>query len=269
MDMKKILQALDSTASKPVEGSNDMKKFMSVVTEGATPHKVALPVQMAMQHYQVPQATKKPKVSLISKYFTEAEEAITTEQENKKHLMRQYASVIAERVMMKESALKDKEDLQAKRKALQDLSANKDVDQKHVQQRKLDLEKEAKKKGLDEHEAGWGRAGMAGVGMQTNETPIEMDPAEPNNPTIHSHQKANPMQLKSRIVQARNQLRELADMAESNELVVWEKITQLAKGGMFMGLEQNLEQIRHGINELAAKRKQGGVNSRGIDKNIG
>ena len=36
-----------------------------------------------------------------------------------------------------------------------------------------------------------------------------------------------------------------------------------------MGLEQNLEQIRHGIAELAAKRKKGGVQSRGIDKNIG
>jgi hypothetical protein len=45
-----------------------------------------------------------------------------------------------------------KADLDAKRKALQDLSMNKDVDQKAVQQRKLDLDKEAKDKGLDE---GW------------------------------------------------------------------------------------------------------------------
>jgi hypothetical protein len=49
-----------------------------------------------------------------------------------------------------ETALKDKADLQAKRKALQDLSANKDVDQKAVQQRKLDLEREAAKKGIQE-----------------------------------------------------------------------------------------------------------------------
>ena len=218
MDMKKILQAMDSASTKPVEGSSDMAKFLSVMTEGATPHKVALPVQMAMQHYQAPKIPKKPKVSVISKYFTEAETAMAEEQENKKHLMRQYASVIAERVMMKENR-------------------------------------------TDE---------IAGAFPDpTNETPIEMDPAEPNNPVVHSHQKANPMQLKSRIVQARNQLRELADMAESNDLVVWEKITQLAKGGMFMGLEQNLEQIRHGIHELATKRKQGGIHSRGIDKNIG
>ncbi len=34
MDMKKILQALDGASEKPVEGSNDMKKFLQVVTEG-------------------------------------------------------------------------------------------------------------------------------------------------------------------------------------------------------------------------------------------
>lgn len=101
-----------------------------------------------------------------------------------------------------------------------------------------------------------------------NEAPIDMT-GDPNDPVVYGHEKANPMSLKGRIVQARNQLKELAELAESDDLVAWEKITRLAKGGMFMGLEQNLEQIRHGISELAAKRKQGGVASRGIDKNIG
>jgi hypothetical protein len=32
MDMKKILQAIDSAGSKPVAGANDMKKFMSIVS---------------------------------------------------------------------------------------------------------------------------------------------------------------------------------------------------------------------------------------------
>ena len=41
-------------------------------------------------------------------------------------------------------------DLAAKRKALQDLSMNKDVDQQAVQQRKLDLDKEARAKGMAE-----------------------------------------------------------------------------------------------------------------------
>lgn len=47
-----------------------------------------------------------------------------------------------------ETALRDKADYDAKSKALQDLSMNKDVDQKAVQQRKLDLEKEAQAKGI-------------------------------------------------------------------------------------------------------------------------
>ena len=51
-----------------------------------------------------------------------------------------------------------KADLDAKRKALQDLSMNKDVDQQAVQQRKLDLDREAKAKGLDE---GWSDAIVA------------------------------------------------------------------------------------------------------------
>lgn len=104
---------------------------------------------------------------------------------------------------------------------------------------------------------------------QLLEAPIEMDPADPNNPTIYGHAKANPMTLKGRIMQARAQLKDLAEMADSNDLEVWERICKLAKGGMFMGLEQNFEQIRHGIEELSKKRRKGGVGSRGINKNIG
>jgi len=100
------------------------------------------------------------------------------------------------------------------------------------------------------------------------EAPIQSTD-DANDPVIYAHDKANPMTLKGRIQQARNQLRDLASMAESDELIVWERITKLAKGGVFMGLEQNLEQIRHGIEELAAKRRKGGRASRGIDPNIG
>jgi hypothetical protein len=89
---------------------------------------------------------------------------------------------------------------------------------------------------------------------------------DPMDPMIHSHNKANPMTLKGRILQTRKQLQELAQMAESDDLAIWMQITKLAKGGMFMGLEQNLEQVRHGLEELTAKRKKGGVQSRGIEK---
>ena len=103
---------------------------------------------------------------------------------------------------------------------------------------------------------------------QLLEMPIEPT-GDPNDPTVYGHERANPMSLKGRIQQARNQLQELAKASESDDLVVWESICKKAQGGMFMGLEQNLEQIRHGIEELAQRRRKGGVNARGIDKNIG
>jgi hypothetical protein len=108
-------------------------------------------------------------------------------------------------------------------------------------------------------------AEQAVAAAQMNEAPIA-NTDDPMDPMIHGHEKANPMNLKGRIFQARKQLQELAQMAESNDLSTWVQITKLAKGGMFMGLEQNLEQIRHGLEELAAKRKKGGVASRGIEK---
>ena len=104
--MKKILQALDGASSKPVEGSNDMKKFMSIVNEGANPHKVALPVQMAMQHYQQPAVEKKSspiKDSAFKKYYQLAEDEIIQRKEEKREKINQYASIIAERVRLKES----------------------------------------------------------------------------------------------------------------------------------------------------------------------
>jgi hypothetical protein len=102
MDMKKILQALDGAAAKPVEGANDMKKFVSIIQEGANPHKVSLPVQMAMQHYQAPVVQKPAREPVIGKFFKQVEDEIVQEKAERRQLINQYASVIAERVMMKE-----------------------------------------------------------------------------------------------------------------------------------------------------------------------
>jgi hypothetical protein len=207
MDMKKILQAMDGIATAPVGSSDDMKKFLQVITEGSNPHKVTLPIQMAMQHYQQPKVESVvKKSSLLKQYFSEAEDTVAEQLAERKARLSMYAQTIASRVMMKESNLK--------------------------------------------------------------EAPIEMT-GDANDPVVYGHEKANPMSLKGRIQQARNQLKELAQMSDSDELVVWEQITKLHQGGMFMGLAQNLEQIRHGIEELAAKRSKGGVSSRGINKDIG
>ena len=103
--MKKILQALDTASSKPVEGSNDMKKFVSIVQEGANPHKVALPVQMAMQHYQQPVVEKvitPTNNSTLKKYFKLAEDEINQRKDDRREKINQYASIIAERIRLRE-----------------------------------------------------------------------------------------------------------------------------------------------------------------------
>ncbi len=104
--MKRILQALDHAETKPVVGQDDMKKFLQVVTEGASPHKVALPVQMAMQHYQQPQpqqpSIKSPIKTSVRKFFKEVEVEHTEKLAEKKQLLRQYSQTIAERVLMRE-----------------------------------------------------------------------------------------------------------------------------------------------------------------------
>jgi hypothetical protein len=110
MDMKKILQALDSTASKPVEGSDTMKKFLSVVTEGSNPHKVALPVQMAMQHYAEPvvaqpkpikEVKKTAMSSMLYQYYTNAEQRLAEEDSTKKEIISEQARRIADRILNK------------------------------------------------------------------------------------------------------------------------------------------------------------------------
>ena len=121
MDMKRILQAIDGISTKPVEGSNDMAKFLrivkeadinqSVLTEGTSPHKVSLPVQMAMQHYQEPVEQSKQlnekKNSLLMQYFIEAEEQVEQEEKERAERIKMYSQQIASRVMEKKETLRN------------------------------------------------------------------------------------------------------------------------------------------------------------------
>jgi hypothetical protein len=95
------------------------------------------------------------------------------------------------------------------------------------------------------------------------ETPIEMDPSDPMNPMIYGH-GVNPATLKYRMMRATGQLKDLAQRAQTASAVEWEMIAK-----QFDELTMNIEQIRHGIDELAKKRKKGGIGSRGIDAHIG
>ena len=200
--MKKILQAMDNAQSKPVEGANDIKKSLQILEEGANPHKVSLPVQMTMQHYQETKPAP-AKDSLLKKYVAEAEEEIEQQRAIEEQRIRMYSRKIAQRVLGE---------------------------------------------------------------SKVTEAPIDYNPQEPMNPMVQGHKKANPATLKSRINQARAQLKELADMSDSNDLSVWQTITKRGLGGGWtMGLMQNLEQVQHGIQELIALRKKGGIKSRGIN----
>jgi hypothetical protein len=246
MNMKKILQAFDGASTKkPVEGSNDMKRFLQVM-EGKGPlNRLTTAEAMAVQTYIDPEprksitspvlnVAKDAKPSMVGKYFKKVEQEFEESAVRSKERSRQLAEIVANKI----------------NEGVPRLS-------KHISQSQLPpeaLNRRAKN--------------QAAKRLSVREAPLAATD-DPNDPMIHSHEKANPMTLKSRIVQARRQLQELAKMSDSDELAVWEQICKLSKGGMFMGLEQNLEQIRHGIDELANKRKRGGVASRGIDKNIG
>jgi len=118
--MKRILQAMDGVATKPVVGADSMAKFLSVIdkndveilNEATNPHKVSLPVQMAMQHYQqTPQIEKKKFTNTgIRKFFHEVEQEVAEEKTNKQQLLRQYSQTIAERVLMREFKERDHDD---------------------------------------------------------------------------------------------------------------------------------------------------------------
>jgi hypothetical protein len=333
----------DEPAAAPASVSEGLSKFLSIVrkndvgilNEGANPHKVSLPVQMAMQHYQQPSDTPARTVgrtSTFGKYFhkveAEVNETAAEEYTQKRQMINQYAAVIAERVLMKESldeaCWKDYKQVGTKkkgRKMVPNCVPKESVSEDNVptdpnkltasmlmggEYKELDLTPliaknnwvgtpkqvinqadkwlsdflrqrgnmysnlKIKYKGLTMTSSKIGDVDEPDPEFESiAEAPIAMDPNEPNNPTIHGHQKANAMTLKGRIASARAQLKELAQLADRDDLLAWEEICKKAKGGMFMGLEQNLEQIRHGIEELAAKRRKGGTASRGIDKHIG
>jgi hypothetical protein len=94
---------------------------------------------------------------------------------------------------------------------------------------------------------------------QVKEAPIEMDPADPMDPMIHSHDKANPAKLKYRMLRAAGQLKDLASRAENASPGEWQIMAR-----QFDELKMNMEQIRHALEELGKIKSKGGIRSRGI-----
>jgi hypothetical protein len=102
------------------------------------------------------------------------------------------------------------------------------------------------------------RKGM-GINEGISEAPIEMDPADPMDPMIHNHNKANPAKLKYRMLRAAGQLKDLAARAENASPGEWQIMTR-----QFDELKMNMEQIRHALEELGKVKSKGGIRSRGI-----
>jgi hypothetical protein len=98
---------------------------------------------------------------------------------------------------------------------------------------------------------------------QIFEAPLDFDTAEPMKSTIYSHQKANPGSIEYRIMRARSQLKDLAKQAESDDPAIWAHIAKL-----FPELAMNIEQVAHGVGELAKIKKGGGTRSRNIPKGL-
>ena len=294
MDMKRILQAMDGVAAKPVVGADSMAKFLSIVDKNASvqvlnegnPHKVSLPVQMAMQHYQSVESAPiiNRKTSLLNKYFQEVEQELAEQQAehqtSRQQLIKQYSQTIAERVLMKEAANPAQQAAIAiaKKKEQQADESLKTNNPCWKGYHPVGTKKKngktvpncVPKESVSENEIpghSMGFTGGVGPGMGNyvvDEAPIEMDPTEPMNPTIYGHQGANPTKLKTRMLRAAGQLKDLATRAQTDSALGWESIAR-----NFDELAMNIEQIRHGIQQLAELRAKGGINSRGIDRHIG
>jgi hypothetical protein len=112
MDMKNILQALDSATSKPVEGSNGMKKYLEIVNESSSPHKVSTPVRMAMDFYQnkVEDTRTKPVTSTFNKYFNLVESESQQRDVERIAAIHEKASKIASKLQLCESEEKVSKD---------------------------------------------------------------------------------------------------------------------------------------------------------------
>ncbi len=102
------------------------------------------------------------------------------------------------------------------------------------------------------------RKGMK-ISEGISEAPIEMDPSEPMNPKIYGHEKANPSDLKTRMMRAAGQFKDIAGRVDSASPAEWQLIAR-----QFEELKMNVEQIRHALDELSKIKKKGGIRSRGI-----
>ena len=90
-------------AKKYVDENTGISRFLSIISEGKTSHKVTLPVQMAMQHYQKSEEETPVEIveSLFKTYVAVVEDDQYQEELIRQATVRQYGRKIAESVMKK------------------------------------------------------------------------------------------------------------------------------------------------------------------------
>jgi hypothetical protein len=90
-------------AKKYVDENTGISRFLSIISEGKTSHKVTLPVQMAMQHYQKSEEQTPVEIveSLFKTYVAVVEDDQYQEELIRQATVRQYGRKIAESVMKK------------------------------------------------------------------------------------------------------------------------------------------------------------------------
>lgn len=110
MDMKKILQAFDGQNAKPQAEVGDMKRFVSIIAEGAGKLNRLTPAEsIAVNHFtkQEPRngitapvlnVDKDAKPSMIGKYFKQAEQEFVESQERYKERSKQLAERVAGKI---------------------------------------------------------------------------------------------------------------------------------------------------------------------------
>lgn len=110
MDMKKILQALDGQATKPKANTDDMKRFVSIIAEGAGKlNRLTQAESIAVNHYTAPETktitnpvlnvAKDAKPSMIGKYFKTVETEFAESAERSKNRARNLAERVIERIV--------------------------------------------------------------------------------------------------------------------------------------------------------------------------
>jgi len=103
MDMKKILQAIDGQAAKPEAQVGDMKRFVSIIAEGAGKlNRLTAAESIAVNtytEYDSKIVEKKTNYKLIDKYFKEVEAEVAESLEKKKEKSTKLAERVIERVV--------------------------------------------------------------------------------------------------------------------------------------------------------------------------